>query len=282
MKPENQIQIKRNAYSFSVIVLLLSLLIGSSAWTILGDNIRRSRSHAQDLTYERDSLRVFIDSISKANQASPNMTLIVQAMKQANEEIMPLGDGYSAAMTPAKLQSVGLLPIPNIVKTSLAPGERELYDSYEGLLNRIGEYGQQLFNMNSDPTEMLGMLNACQRDLKIREDQLAELKSKAGTVGGSGGTKQPTGTATGTIAACDIPCDDCKQGAAMLEEVRRLAKDNNEFVNYDKKNKVNFIAVPLLDSKGRRRSADERDAWAKQQYISVVLKLRQTFGLEPR
>lgn len=68
----------------------------------------------------------------------------------------------------------------------------------------------------------------------------------------------------------------------MLEEVRRMAKDNNEFVNYDKKNKVNFVAVPKVDSKGRVRDSREREEWAKQQYIGLVLKLRQTFGLEQR
>lgn len=36
MKPANEIEIKRNIYSFSVLVLLLSVLIGSSAWTVLG------------------------------------------------------------------------------------------------------------------------------------------------------------------------------------------------------------------------------------------------------
>jgi hypothetical protein len=36
MKPANEIEIKRNVYTFGVLVLLLSVLIGGSAWTWAG------------------------------------------------------------------------------------------------------------------------------------------------------------------------------------------------------------------------------------------------------
>jgi len=55
MKPANEIQIKRNVYAFSALVVLLSLLIGSSSWTLIGGQINQEKDRA-------DSLQDVIDS----------------------------------------------------------------------------------------------------------------------------------------------------------------------------------------------------------------------------
>jgi len=58
MKPANEIEIKRNVYTFSAIVLVLSVLIGSSAWTLSEkgkEEIAKERDHAQAKARTSDS-----------------------------------------------------------------------------------------------------------------------------------------------------------------------------------------------------------------------------------
>jgi len=49
MKPANEIEIKRNVYTFSAIVLVLSVLIGSSAWTLIGKGAGDCQKRLVDL-----------------------------------------------------------------------------------------------------------------------------------------------------------------------------------------------------------------------------------------
>jgi hypothetical protein len=273
MKPENRIQIKRNALTFSIIVLLLSVAIGSSAWSFLGEGMQRTRDETQLATAERDRIRAELDSLKEANRSSHNLEVIISTIERTDSMVSSLESNYANAKGFADLRNAGLLDV-RIDRPSET--EKRLLSAYQGIVSDLGSYGDFIFNSRADPGSMLKQLDDCNRKIMVLEEQAKK------AAGSGAGTQKPPTPVTGTTSPCDITCEDCKQRAAMLEEVRRMAKDNNEFVNYDKKNKVNFVAVPKVDSKGRVRDSREREEWAKQQYIGLVLKLRQTFGLEQR
>jgi hypothetical protein len=279
MKPENQIQIKRNVYSFSVIVLLLSLLIGSSAWTILGDDMRRSRNQAQDLTHERDSLSAVIDSMNKASRASQNLEAIVEAMTRADQTIIPLQGQYINAFNTAKINSEGLFPIPDITKPSLSGIELQLYEAFSGLIGSLGEYGQLMIDMNSSPQTLQGEISKCRDDLRRRDDEIAQLKAKAGS--GTGNGPKPPGTSgnnsTGA-ATCEIACADCQRVARTLDEVNLLSETQAKFVAPSYKGRDNKltheIKYPTNVESGNKKP------WIEKQYIDLVLTLNKKFNRE--
>jgi len=65
MKPANEIEIKRNVYTFSAIVLVLSVLIGTSAWTVLGNGNRRTMIQLNNARKDGVRLRSQIDSLEQ-------------------------------------------------------------------------------------------------------------------------------------------------------------------------------------------------------------------------
>lgn len=279
MKPENLIQIRRNVLTFSVIVLLLSVAIGSSAWTFLGEGMRRTRDEAGLAVRANDSLMTVIDSMSKTNRASQNLVAIVEAMTRAHETIVPLEGQYINAYNTAKISSDGLFPVPGITKPALSGIDLALYEAFAGLMGSLGEYGQLMIDMNSSPQTLQGELSKCRDDLRRRDDEIAQLKAKAGS--GSGTAAKPTGTGASqpqSAAPCAIACADCERVAKVKDEIDVMASDLVKFVKPNYKGKNNKLSHEVKYPSGM--STAEKLTWIDSQFRDLILNLNKKFDRE--
>jgi len=89
MKPANEIEIKRNVYTFSAIVLVLSVLIGSSAWTLSNGRVifvkKRLQTRTDSLEGQKSDLAQLQGDTSAQRIKADSLNIVIRDMSGKDE-----------------------------------------------------------------------------------------------------------------------------------------------------------------------------------------------------
>lgn len=251
MKPANEIEIKRNIYSFSVLVLLLSVLIGSSAWTALGgagakwehqlaERNARIDSLMQVVASQENVLKVAQDSVARLqaqlaaaqnNDLPRQVQLVTDFLKIASNKsginLVDYVDDDKPTLgdRPAEL-------VQDLLKSasSALKAQGRTTEKLNGEINKLGRSsGGGPMASTSNETKGNASAGNCEAEVKVAreeaEEEINELKKRLKAINTTrlAGLKELAKGAVLTAKTIDEPTEE-----ALKEAMDGLASNNRQ------------------------------------------------------
>lgn len=187
MKPENNLVIKRNAFSFSALLALVSILIGSTSWSFLGRRIAERQILIDTLA--EDTIRLLKVVVAKDDTIwTQEDTIAALRERLANATSTSLVD---------EMESIRLV-VQEAARHAARGTTLQRFVNIKGNLSGLPENAS---------VKSVELMNECIITLGMLADELAQLQADAaggiGDGGGGGGTPEKP-VATTTAAQTDV------------------------------------------------------------------------------
>lgn len=259
MKPANEIEIKRNVYTFSGIVLLLSVLIGGSAWTV-------SERGKADIDTER------VKAVQAANEALARADTLAVDTTRLRKKVQDLKVQLDGAKDTALPRQIAL------IKEFIADAKGQ---SGDDLLEHL-EYKKP--NLGNAPallaTDLLNSTLATLSPLgRLTRDQAKAIQDGKKSGGVTTTNNLPAvGSRSPEPEVVQDPCTICKafeSYRSFKEKANDLLTPHLAYLVVDNTTESGYEVIPRISNP---KATAEARPWTEQTYAKLVGDLAKELG----